>query len=715
MKRWIIKAQNIFLVFLLASALNTVVFADDIPVQSESQPPKTEEDLLSSWKAYDGSIHEQAFSSDYHLNGLFSECTEYFNTGDWKISGAALVINYTVTQMLQQEASDLTVSLNGEPVYSTSIPVIGNNAQNLIVPLPAAAIKTDAANSIKIQAYLRGEAVDVCSDDLSSSKWMNIFKESKTLISYKTNVVCDSIAQFYKQFTAIDALENSQSSICLSSTPDTSILTSAASAMTGISGHAVLSYQKLAFSTIKDMNEMLRYKYVIYFSRSDNLLAPIKEQLTAEQLKAAQDGAVCILLKINDCNILTVTGSNTNAMINAGNMLANASYMQQLRGTVKALSTQEQHTIQHQEPQQYLPLTQAGVTLKGSFRQSTDFYIEYPSNRTIAPSSEVSLDFRYSENLDFNRSLVTVFVNNIPIGSKKLEKEKAKQDTISFAFPEDAEISGSFTVKVAFDLEIGDQWCRLSPEEMPWGYVAETSMLKISSTDNARMVFENYPSPFLRDGSMNNTVIVLPDNPGSADLEAMRLVLLTVGRFQKDNAGSLLVTSQSNPGDLSAANIIAIGKIKNNKIALEQAEKLYFKFNAEGSTLLSNDKMLIDSNYGKTLGTAQLIRSPYSKMAHALLVISGATDAGMLKAAGFLGHIDKLWKLSGDGFVADDEKAYCFVFSQDKTKDPTAPVTDSAEASKPAYSFMLVVGAVLLLCLLAISMLIFKYARRKQK
>ena len=42
----------------------------------------------------------------------------------------------------------------------------------------------------------------------------------------------------------------------------------------------------------------------------------------------------------------------------------------------------------------------------------------------LSDAGKITLNFRYSENLDFDRSMITVFWGDVPIASKRLEKDK---------------------------------------------------------------------------------------------------------------------------------------------------------------------------------------------------------------------------------------------------------------------------------------------------
>ena len=75
--------------------------------------------------------------------------------------------------------------------------------------------------------------------------------------------------------------------------------------------------------------------------------------------------------------------------------------------------------------------------------------------------------------------------------------------------------------------------------------------------------------------------------------------------------------------------------------------------------------MTIEPVYGEALGTAQLLYSPYSSEDKALLIISGANNESVLFAASYLGKVENLWKIYGDGFVADNESSYSYRFKSD--------------------------------------------------
>jgi hypothetical protein len=693
-----------------------ILFSVYFPVQGQSQT----EQLFDTWVNEGGYVHEQSFSTDYTLIGMMTQYSDFFHTGNWKISEAKLTLVFSTSQLIHWNSATLTISLNGDEIYSSLIPVTNGQRETLTIDLPIQSIIIDYANNLLFEADFRGdedddwEDDDTCDEEDYETSWINIFKESYVSVAYIPQAPCDTIAQFYRQFTSIDALENKKSTFCLPENAGTNEITAMATAATGISGNAVLAYENIAYCTANTFSEMDPYDYILYFSLYKNLLPQISAALSAEQKTSAEDGAVAALLHQGNRNILVITGKNEKALENAGYLLANAKYIRSIIGDTRKINENDDFLMRHESVEQYMQLTQIGEYVNGLFRQSIDYVIDYPENRTIASSSEIDLDFSYSENLDFNKSLITIYINDIPIGSKKLSREKASGDNLSVSIPDDQVVVGDFTITIAFDFSVLELWCKVEPDEIPWGFISNTSMLKIMSIDQSRLIFENYPSPFLRDGRLNNLVVVLPDNPQDADYQVMNKILITIGRFQKDNTGSVKVTFSSDPGDLSTANVISIGRWEKNKIAQGLTDKLFFRFTSENGnvSIQSDEKRLIDSSYGNTLGIGQIIESPYSEYLNGLVIISGITDEGMMNAANFLGISNNLWKIKGDVFVAiSDKENISYYYSEDHSSDK--PATYQSPSETPDLSgIMVIAGSLIILCLFGAAMIYAKYRKR---
>lgn len=659
-------------------------------------------------------LHEEKFPSDYSMTGLFSEYTKAFYAGDWDLRGASVTLRYSASQLVFSDLSSITLSLNGQLFYSGRVsPGTVGQVQELKVDLPLRAIQ-DGQNTLTINTYIRTREDFPCVDDVTKANWLQLYEDSVISISYYPKIPCNTIADCYEQFVSIDTLENKQSAVVLRPDADETELTAAAYVLTGISGQAQLSYENIGLVSAGDESSLFSGKYRIYICRYDSLPAGIKGRMTADAAQAVEDGqAVLQLLKSdNGSNVLLLTGRNGDALVNAARLFGNAAYLTQARTVWRKVAADEDVLMEKSVTDEYVKLTDAGAYVHGAFRQSANFYISFPENRVLAYSSQISLSMRYAENLDFDRSLVTVYINDKPVGSKKLQKNMAQGDSVVLDIPADLQVSGNFTVRVSFDLEIKDLWCTLRQEETPWAWVSNESMLKLSSVSADNLIFDYYPSPFVSDGSLNQVAVVLPETPGAADMEVMRGTLLTLGRFLKDNTGSIRVALSSQIGDLKTANVISIGRFDQNPIVRQINNLLFFQFSAGGTTLNSNEKMRIDPNYGTVLGTAQLLDSPYSEQKYGLLVISGVSDDAMLRGAEYVNYTDNLWKIYGDGLVSDGVDVFCYRFKQDNEKK-TSPI-DQLLTRTDIRNTAIAAGLVLMLTVTAVILLVWKYGKSRR-
>lgn len=658
-------------------------------------------------------VHEQSFTVEHNMTGLRSSLTEFFHVGNWEIHEADLTLVFSSTPLVQQDVSDFTISLNGRRFYSQRIPYTDGEIHQIQIKLPIEEIK-EGANSIRLEAYIRTNDSDYCVDDISTASWMNVLTDSSVALSYTPKAKCENIADCFAQFTSVDALENQQSTVFIPTSPAADELTVAALALTGLSQNAVLNYQNIKLTELSDETMLAENKYSIYIAKYSSLVPSILDLLNSEQKQAAAESAVIALLSLQENNhILVVTGEDFNAFNNAGRLLGNQPFMQQTKATWRKIAADENTLMPHNDIAEVLKLSDTGSYLNGPFRQTAVFFIDGYANRFLAANSKVDLFFRYSENLDFNRSLVTAYIDDIPIGSKKLTKEGANGDSASFLLPSNLDVSGNFVLKVAFDLEIPDMVCTVRQEEMPWAYISENSTIEIHMEKAADLLFDYYPGPFVEDGKINNTVVIMPFEPSEADLDVLRSLMLGIGKYLKDNTGSLRIVLSTDMGDLSNANIISVGRFEDNPIAKELNDQLFFQFSHGGTTILSNEKIKIEPNYGSTLGTAQLLNSPYSSGKNALLILSGVRDQGMLNAVYYMGTEEEAWKIFGDGFIADDEKVYCFRFK--KAEPGENNLQEILGRQKDLIKLGLVGGGVIFLLIVAIIFILIKNRKGKKR
>jgi len=680
-----------------------------IPKVTVAEPTPTPVQSTELLVSSGGFVSTTTFESDTYLVGLFSEVTKGFNIGDWNVMDARLTLSYSTTQIVSQYLSSITISINGVRFYSESVPVTDGLRRMLTIKIPVEHL-TKGYNAIRIEGYIRTYNGLPCVDDVTGANWMNIFSESLIEVSYTPAAVCGSIDEFYTCFTSIDALENSQSAVVVATGFDDEEITAAFITLAGVSSKATKNYQNIDLLAADSMMYLKDKKYVIYIAKPDNL--PAEMQFVVKASESINGSGALIALIPGKTNVLVVTANDRAGLGKAATELGNSTTMHQLKSTVKLISEDEDVLVRKEGITQYTSLTTIGTYLNGPFRQKIDYFINFENNRQLSYGSELELYFRYSENLDFERSLVTVYVNNVPIGSQKLSQANARDDVLMLDIPTDIDVTGSFTLTVAFDLEIQDLWCTLRQEETPWAYISSASTLKLNSIEVPYYLFDNYPYPFISSGEFNDVVMIIPDSNTDIDLTLMGNFMLTLGQYLKYNTGNLSVVRASQPGELQDKNIIVIGTTTNNPVIKALNDDLFFQFSSNGVGILSNEKLLIDPTYSTSLATAQMIESPYSDVRNAVLLIASTNESNLENALVYFGDTTKVWKLFGDGFVADSDEIFQYRFKEENAKQEDAAKTLSERTD--IMNLLYVGGAILIILAAAMIFIVLRY-RRKQK
>lgn len=157
-------------------------------------------------------------------------------------------------------------------------------------------------------------------------------------------------------------------------------------------------------------------------------------------------------------------------------------------------------------------------------------------------------------------------------------------------------------------------------------------------------------------------------------------------------------------------NTILLGRIGVSPLAAAVNEKLYFRFSDDQSTILSNEKLLIDPAYGTRLGTAQLLRT---NDGYAMLILSAVRDEEVGYAASYLGDASRASSLSGDAYIASSTGIQQFQFSEDNA--PTPSLYEQLLEQKALLRVILIGGGVAVILIVAAVMLLIKYRKRGKK
>lgn len=296
------------------------------------------------------------------------------------------------------------------------------------------------------------------------------------------------------------------------------------------------------------------------------------------------------------------------------------------------------------------PLTTNSKPLVGQNHQEQVYFVSIPRDQTNSEGSYINLNFRYADNLDFKNSLVTVYVNNKPIGSKALTSEKANGNHFRISLPKDMNLSNSFVVKVAFDLNLKNKNL-ISNTQTPWAYIENDSNAYIRTMDCKDVLFSNYPSVFITNRTFNHLGIQLPNKMNSYYYQALSNTLNLLGNYAERNVGDISFYKKAmSTADFTNHNVILFGGYRDNDWIKKLNKNLYFQFDSSGKSFVSNEKLSIEEDYGKTIGVDQLLFNPYDKQ-KVLLAVTGSTAQQVYLASTQINTQKKAAMFKGDAIV----------------------------------------------------------------
>ena len=687
-----------------------------------SEPSKTIVDLPEVTKTTYSS--DFSWSSDKTLNGILSTESLYFKIPKyWNTKYAIVSIQYSLSQLITDIPATITFSINNKPFYSCKIKYENSGPQIIYAVIPAELLK-EGFNNLGVSGYVRLYNDEGCIDDYSGANWINISKNSYARIGYEVENHNNKI--LYYPYPFISTMDPTAK--------DTAILVSDKKDNGELSASMILA-ANLGTKTSEENNlNMGSYSDYRKFNSSNTILVSLTKNLPSEMkeyvspyTKELNDNGV--VLFINDANgnpMLLLVSNKEEGLIECARMISDENRVDQENSNVAMVRIGSADVIKNStklnDSSAYTytieSLTDGGMVFIGPFRQKSDLYLSTLNDYILSSAGKISLKFRYSENLDFTRSLITVYWGETPIASKKLTKERSSGDELTFTIPADVVGTSAGKVSIAFDLEIQDLICTPRQMDMPWAYVTKDSILYLPINTSIVPKFDTLPHPFQKDERFNQVLIVIPDEAKAQELTLAGKMLAIYGK-STDPYGNIEVCRGSDCLNSSVnykdKNIIAVGTPKSNKFISNLNKNLYFKYDESNTKLLSNEKLILSNNYAENVGTMQLLSSPYEE-GQAILVLTGAKDSSLEYIDKFIKDEKLTWALKDDCILIDDNlDAKMYRFQKDVEEKVKPSLGKKIIENKQYFLYTLASTSIMLILFLGIVFILVRNKMRNNK
>lgn len=691
--------------------------------------PEDAVDPVTSLPEYEQCTYQKSFdfSEDQVFSGFFDTKNYYFKVQDyWDCEYAYAQLEFNLSQLVQGEniPASMTFTVNNIPVSSCKIDYKNGKNQIIYVNIPLDLLN-EGYNSFGMSGYVRIYDEAGCIDHMSDANWVNIKNTSFIKIGYEAKDDEQRISYYpYPYMSTMDQ------------TGEHSVVAVSDQALNGELAAALLVRADLGDETVKeDRITFARYSElsqddqsrIVFFSTLDHL--PIEYQkFLPQDLEDLTNQAV--ILSVRDDRkrpILLVLSKDEEALMEAAMLLLDESRVDQedtwmtyvRKGTadvIKQAQAAEELSVQDSTLE---GLTGGGLSYVGPFHQSVDIQLPNASGIVLADAGKVVLSFRYSENLDFNRSLITAYWGDIPVASKKLTLENAGGDTLTFAMPDDVIGTSATKITISFDLEIEELFCSQRADQMPWAYVTKDSSFYLPIGESEVISFDIITYPFMISNQYNHVMVVIPDNPTSIELNLLGQIAMIYGSGITSYGDLKVIRASEFTSEDSDYHIITIGNYKDNQFLAGLNENLSFQYTEDGSRFASNQQQILSDAYSSRIGILQLIESPFAKN-RVILAVTGGSDEGLRNISQYVNTEKNVWKLTKDAVIIDaDGETKSYTFLKRHTKDVSLSLKEFIKQNRDSVLFTLVATSAMLIMLLAVilfsSRMYIKKRERKKK
>ncbi|UDN57560.1 cellulose biosynthesis cyclic di-GMP-binding regulatory protein BcsB [Clostridioides sp. ES-S-0010-02] len=669
-------------------------------------------------KADETKVKNYKFERDVTIDGVIGSNSTFFEVNkNWDVEEVLFNLNFSKSQILNGDVSSLTILINNVPIKSIKLNAKKDYKDTLKVSIPKDYI-IQGYNEIKVKAY-KTISDKICQDDSNTGNWMVIHKESYTSIRYKQKKLGNSINEYPYPYIEIEENFKLDTTLVVPdnmSRGESTAVFNLASEFGKITQNDKLQFDVKLYSEMKNWSD----DNIIYIGKPENTAEEILNILSAKEQTLLSSN--CIIKQINspynnNKKMLVVIGSNEEDLIKASKVLIDNRLSNQIlsssilvnKDTNIKIDGEQELNLGHMTLEE---LGYADILLEGAFSQQALFDVRIPKGRKLNNGSKIVLNLRYSDNLDFDKSLVTVYINDVVVGSKKLDRAYSDNDKLELKIPKDIDNKNYYQVKLVFNLNIKNLNCVTRESNNPWAYVSNSSYLELSTKENQSLNFESYPYPFVKNDKFNDLTVIMPDYSGSQAMTWMSRLGVNLGANISSHEGNInVIRGKEFINKYKDTNIIVFGVPLNNSVIKMINSNLNVKFNKNYSNFLSNDKISFIDDYGKNISSIQLIKSSYNNQRN-IMVISSIDEKNLYLGMDYLLNKSQGNDLKGDTLTIDEYGEVKDLNYNTKINKEIKDSSRELNISKTAKVFFVVSFIVITVAIILSILFIKKYKRR---
>lgn len=473
----------------------------------------------------------------------------------------------------------------------------------------------------------------------------------------------------------------------------------------------------------------------------DELKLPIPVESGSFKLKESKpDEAGVVQMVVSPWEksrgVMVVSGNTDLATIKAARAVSSGTfrtYAQPNVALVEEVMT-EPKVVESEVDKTLKDLGYEGTLFENRGIESAVYNFSIKPGWTLGPDASFQIVYGHSALLNYNRSGITILLNNTPIGSIRLSDTTAGNavNKTTILLPATAALSGKNSLEVQVNLVPNDD-C-LPPEMRSlWVNIWPQSMLHLPTVRAAKnaMVDVNlslYPSPYTYDPEMEDLAFVMQHD----DAESWRSAALITNEFGRQANGSLTGLSVYYGDNFPAAdrakyNIVLMGQPDKMPIVNEMNTLMPVPF-SDGNNVQKSRTFQVIYIIPTTspMGYLETFISPWNPE-KAVLAVMGNTPQGLKWASDALIDTTQRTSLTGNFAVVKEKQIITTDTRQVSTdntditqsegvtvvvpqEDTTTPIVD-----RPSWILPTIIVLVALIIILVVSGLVSKLSQIRRK
>lgn len=603
-------------------------------------------------------VKNYKFVNDIKVEGVFQSYNFYFNTSSyWEIDEESYVeIVFSRTDIGNYKNSNLSVLINDYPVYSDFIYDKEKMKAKIKIKLPKDKI-VKGFNNITFKTYNR-ISEDACEDIINPGNWLVFNKESYVHIEYTKVNDTTNISDF--PYPYIQNEESIPMDVTIFTADDIKseafrpvVLMSAL-----LSKKASLNQLGMDIEKIKDISKN-KDKSAIFIGKINDLPDELIKYFSDDEKNIAQKEAVIkeVVAPYNDSKKLLFIVSNDNESLSkAIQVLEHPDLVGQMGESTYIIKKDVVISNEKSEDDDYFTFKELGygsLFFEGALYQAGTVDVELEKGWSIEEGAKLHLNMRYSEVINYERSALTLYLNNVPIASKSLSKELANKDEIDIEIPKDLLDNDYYQLEIVFYFKMYDEGCEYVGEKNSWAYILNDSYFYLPHKYEIDKSLDYYGNPFVTQKASNDLLFIIPDDDDFDDLKAIGNIVTYMVKKVEDIDSFDVIKASELSEKYNDYNMVVVGTPKDNKVIQDWNEYLHIQFNDAKNKFQSNEKITLLEDYNKELSSIQLITSPYNSYKR-VMIITSTVDKGVRRAIKYLVDPELSVKLAGNAVIIDE-------------------------------------------------------------